>query len=57
LHKRRFALEPLAELAPEQKHPVMGVTVKELLGKLAPQDVRRSEATWWPEASYSSNDS
>jgi 2-amino-4-hydroxy-6-hydroxymethyldihydropteridine diphosphokinase len=57
LHKRRFALEPLAELAPEQKHPVLGVTVKELLGKLAPQDVRRSEATWWPEASYSSNDS
>ncbi|MCY1020486.1 2-amino-4-hydroxy-6-hydroxymethyldihydropteridine diphosphokinase [Pyxidicoccus sp. MSG2] len=57
LHKRRFALEPLAELAPEQKHPVMGATVKELLGKLAPQDVRRSEATWWPDASYSSNDS
>ena len=57
LHKRRFALEPLAELAPDLKHPVLGVTVKELLGKLAPQDVRRSEATWWPEASYSSNDS
>lgn len=57
LHKRRFALEPLAELAPDLKHPVLGITVKELLGKLAPQDVRRSEATWWPEASYSSNDS
>ncbi|QSQ23606.1 2-amino-4-hydroxy-6-hydroxymethyldihydropteridine diphosphokinase [Pyxidicoccus parkwayensis] len=57
LHKRRFALEPLAELAPDLKHPVLGVTVQELLGKLAPQDVRRSEATWWPEASYSSNDS
>lgn len=57
LHKRRFALEPLAELAPDLKHPVLGVTVNELLGKLAPQDVRRSEATWWPEASYSSNDS
>ncbi|MFP2930902.1 2-amino-4-hydroxy-6-hydroxymethyldihydropteridine diphosphokinase [Pyxidicoccus sp. 3LG] len=56
LHKRRFALEPLAELAPDLKHPVLGITVKELLGKLAPQDVRRSEATWWPEASYSSND-
>jgi 2-amino-4-hydroxy-6-hydroxymethyldihydropteridine diphosphokinase len=57
LHKRRFALEPLAELAPHLVHPVLGVTVKELLGKLAPQDVRRSEALWWPEASYSSNDS
>jgi 2-amino-4-hydroxy-6-hydroxymethyldihydropteridine diphosphokinase len=56
LHKRRFVLEPMAELAPDLKHPVLGVTVKELLGKLAPQDVRRSEATWWPEASYLSND-
>ncbi len=57
LHKRRFALEPLAELAPHLLHPVLGVSVKELLGKLAPQDVHRSEATWWPEASPSSNDS
>jgi len=56
LHKRRFVLEPMAELAPDLKHPVLGVTVKELLGKLAPQDVRRSEATWWPEASHLSND-
>jgi 2-amino-4-hydroxy-6-hydroxymethyldihydropteridine diphosphokinase len=51
LHKRRFALEPLSELAPTVKHPVLGMTVKELLGKLAPQDVRKREALWWPEAS------
>jgi 2-amino-4-hydroxy-6-hydroxymethyldihydropteridine diphosphokinase len=51
LHKRRFALEPLAELAPELQHPVLGVTVKELLSHLAPQDVRRLMATQWPEAS------
>ncbi|MDY7231946.1 2-amino-4-hydroxy-6-hydroxymethyldihydropteridine diphosphokinase [Hyalangium rubrum] len=51
LHKRRFALEPLVELAPELQHPVLRVTVKELLSHLAPQDVRRLVATQWPEAS------
>lgn len=51
LHKRRFALEPLAELAPELRHPVLGVTMKQLLSQLAPQDVRRLMATQWPEAS------
>jgi 2-amino-4-hydroxy-6-hydroxymethyldihydropteridine diphosphokinase len=49
LHKRRFALEPLSELAPDAEHPVLGMTVTELLTQLAPQDVRRCEATWWPE--------
>ncbi|HEX5746062.1 MAG TPA: 2-amino-4-hydroxy-6-hydroxymethyldihydropteridine diphosphokinase [Archangium sp.] len=49
LHKRRFALEPLFELAPEAEHPVLGMTVAELLSQLAPQDVRRCEATQWPE--------
>ncbi|MCY1081397.1 2-amino-4-hydroxy-6-hydroxymethyldihydropteridine diphosphokinase [Archangium lansingense] len=49
LHKRRFALEPLSELAPDAEHPVLGMTVIELLTQLAPQDVRRCEATWWPE--------
>ncbi|MFL5352195.1 2-amino-4-hydroxy-6-hydroxymethyldihydropteridine diphosphokinase [Archangium sp.] len=49
LHKRRFALEPLAELAPEAEHPVLGMTVAELLTQLAPQEVRRCAATCWPE--------
>ncbi|CAM3951336.1 MULTISPECIES: 2-amino-4-hydroxy-6-hydroxymethyldihydropteridine diphosphokinase [Corallococcus] len=49
LHKRRFALEPLAELAPDARHPVLGVTVQELLAKLAPQDVRKREALFWPD--------
>ena len=49
LHKRRFALEPLAELAPNLEHPVLRLTVSELLTQLAPQDVRRCVATQWPE--------
>lgn len=57
LHKRRFALEPLVELAPHLKHPVLGVSVKELLARLDPQDVRRLSATQWPEASPLVNES
>ena len=57
LHKRRFALEPLVELAPELKHPVLGATVSEILTRLAPQDVRRLSATQWPEASPLVNES
>ncbi|MBN1205764.1 MAG: 2-amino-4-hydroxy-6-hydroxymethyldihydropteridine diphosphokinase [Myxococcaceae bacterium] len=57
LHKRRFALEPLVELAPHLKHPVLGVTVKDLLIRLDPQDVRKLMATQWPEASPLVNES
>lgn len=34
LHKRRFVLEPLAEIAPEAIHPVSGLTVGEMLSLL-----------------------
>jgi 2-amino-4-hydroxy-6-hydroxymethyldihydropteridine diphosphokinase len=30
MHKRRFVLEPLAEIAPEARHPVFDKTIREL---------------------------
>jgi 2-amino-4-hydroxy-6-hydroxymethyldihydropteridine diphosphokinase len=42
MHKRRFVLEPLAEIAPEARHPPLDETAKELLAELADgQTVRR----------------
>jgi 2-amino-4-hydroxy-6-hydroxymethyldihydropteridine diphosphokinase len=34
LHKRRFVLEPLAELAPKMVHPIKGLTIETLLRNL-----------------------
>ncbi len=49
LHRRRFALEPLAELAPEARHPVLQKTVAELLTAVRDQPVRRlTSAVWRP---------
>jgi 2-amino-4-hydroxy-6-hydroxymethyldihydropteridine diphosphokinase len=39
LHKRRFVVEPLCELAPELRHPITGELVKNMLPKLTSQDV------------------
>lgn len=34
MHKRRFVLEPLAQIAPGLEHPVLHKTIRELLDKL-----------------------
>jgi 2-amino-4-hydroxy-6-hydroxymethyldihydropteridine diphosphokinase len=40
--QRRFVLEPLAEIAPELRHPVNGKTAREMLASLLdPQSIRR----------------
>lgn len=38
---RRFVLEPLAELAPELRHPVTAQTVREMLSRVGDQPARR----------------
>lgn len=43
MHQRRFVLEPLAEIAPEQRHPVFKRTIRELRDALpaGPPAVRK----------------
>jgi 2-amino-4-hydroxy-6-hydroxymethyldihydropteridine diphosphokinase len=42
LHKRRFVLAPLCDIAPEWRHPRLGLTAAELLAQLPPgQPIRR----------------
>lgn len=43
--ERAFVLEPLAEIAPEFRHPVNGKTANEMLAALGPQGVRRLQVS------------
>ncbi|HUC30175.1 MAG TPA: 2-amino-4-hydroxy-6-hydroxymethyldihydropteridine diphosphokinase [Candidatus Acidoferrum sp.] len=46
MHLRRFVLEPLAEIAPELRHPVLKKTIRELLEELPPgQEVKKIRRT------------
>jgi 2-amino-4-hydroxy-6-hydroxymethyldihydropteridine diphosphokinase len=55
LHERRFALEPLAELAPDARHPVLEVSVREMLEQVGTQDVvRQASPGWRMEPSHTS---
>jgi 2-amino-4-hydroxy-6-hydroxymethyldihydropteridine diphosphokinase len=42
--ERRFVLAPLADLAPELRHPITGVSVREMLEAAPPQIVRLLES-------------
>jgi 2-amino-4-hydroxy-6-hydroxymethyldihydropteridine diphosphokinase len=49
LPERRFVLEPLAELAPEWRHPVTKRTIRELLAQLPEGGLRKVEFRVQPE--------
>lgn len=40
-HLRRFVMQPLADLRPDWRHPVLGRTASEILAELPEQGIRR----------------
>ncbi|MBM4284048.1 MAG: 2-amino-4-hydroxy-6-hydroxymethyldihydropteridine diphosphokinase [Deltaproteobacteria bacterium] len=43
MHRRAFVLAPLAEIAPDVRHPVLGQAVRDLLAALDPREVAALE--------------
>ncbi len=41
LHERRFVLAPLADLAPDRQHPVIGLSLRELLSQVTDDSIVR----------------
>ena len=45
MHERGFVLRPLLDIAPAWRHPLLGLTVRQMWERLPPQDVRRLSAS------------
>jgi 2-amino-4-hydroxy-6-hydroxymethyldihydropteridine diphosphokinase len=46
LHERAFVLIPLREIAPDLRHPLLGVSIAELAGTLADSGLQRLGQRW-----------
>jgi len=46
-HERAFVLQPLAEIAPDARHPLLGRTIAELAAEVGGEGVRRVAERGW----------